>query len=311
VGARRARQGLGPFVARELRAAGADVVAFAGTSEDSIARAGAELRALGIPEARGHVGVETLLAREELEALAILSPSETHAAALEVALAAGVHVLCEKPFVWAGADTVRVAREIVDRFAARNLLLHENCQWPWALPAFERLHPGATAAPPQRFTMRLSPSSVGLAMLVDSLPHPLSLLQALTHDRPARIRDTRFSARDPEAETLLASFVYECAGNGILTEVELVGRSAPPREVWLALDGRRAQRLVRPADYSLVLADGEKQIPLPDPLTALVRDFVRALERRLAGAPAPRASDIVSRIESLCSLAEAFQAGAG
>ncbi len=310
VGARRARQGLGPFVARELQAAGADVVAFAGTSEDSVARAGDELRALGVANARGHVGLASLLAREELDALAILSPVETHAGALAAALAAGLHVLCEKPFVWGEADPAHIARELVDGFGARGLLLCENCQWPYALPAFEALHPGTTAGPPRRFAMRLSPSAVGRAMLVDALPHPLSLLQALTREQPARVVEPRFSSHDSGAEALRVSFVYECAGNRILAEIELVGRSAPPREAWLSLDGRRAQRIVQPADYSLSLADSERQVALPDPLTLLVGDFVRALVGRLAGAPAPRADIIAWRMDGLCSVVRAFEAGA-
>jgi predicted dehydrogenase len=311
VGARRARQGLGPFVARELQAAGADVVAFACTSEDSVARAGDELRALGVANARGHVGLAALLAREELDALAILSPVEAHAGALAAALAAGLHVLCEKPFVWREVDPARVARELVAGFGARGLLLRENCQWPYALPAFEALHPGTTAGPPRSFAMRLSPASVGLAMLVDALPHPLSLLQALTRDQPARIVEPRFSTHDSRADALHVSFVYECAGNRTSAEIELVGRSAPPREVWLSLDGRRAHRIVRPPDYSLTFADSERQVVLPDPLTLLVGDFVRALEGRLAGAPAPRADTIAWRMDGLCSVVQAFEAGAG
>ena len=44
IGARRARQGLGPFVARELRAAGAEVPCFLTTRPETGAQAARDLR---------------------------------------------------------------------------------------------------------------------------------------------------------------------------------------------------------------------------------------------------------------------------
>ena len=88
VGARRRRQGLGPFVARELRAAGADVTCFVTTSESSRDEAGRALETLAGVTARGYTDLATLLSHERVDALAILSPSDTHAAALDAALPA-------------------------------------------------------------------------------------------------------------------------------------------------------------------------------------------------------------------------------
>ena len=47
------------------------------------------------------------------------------------------------------------------------------------MPAFELLHPGSLASPPRRFRMQMEPSSRGLQSIGDSLPHPISVLQAL------------------------------------------------------------------------------------------------------------------------------------
>jgi len=104
VGARRRRQGLGPFVARDLVRAGARVPCFAATSAATRDAASGQLAATCGIEARGYTNVDEMLARERLDALAILSPAETHAAYLESALAAGLHVLCEKPLVWGRPD---------------------------------------------------------------------------------------------------------------------------------------------------------------------------------------------------------------
>ncbi|MBW2359741.1 MAG: Gfo/Idh/MocA family oxidoreductase, partial [Deltaproteobacteria bacterium] len=80
---------------------------------------------------RAYVDIETLLAAERPQALAICSPHATHAQYLERALDSHVHVLCEKPLVWGDDFAARTART-VQRFAERGLVLIENCQWPTA-----------------------------------------------------------------------------------------------------------------------------------------------------------------------------------
>ena len=55
-------------------------------------------------EPRGYLDLASMLAEERLDAVAILSPAEHHAEHLAQAAAAGVHVLCEKPFVWGVTD---------------------------------------------------------------------------------------------------------------------------------------------------------------------------------------------------------------
>jgi hypothetical protein len=203
------------------------------------------------------------------------------------------------------------ARRLVDGFAARGLLLQENCQWPYALPAFEALHPGALVPgrPPRRFAMRLSPSSTGARMLVDVVSHPLSLLQALTDSAGGRIENVQFSTRDPAAETLRAGFTHAGDDYEVEVELELVGNSAPPREAWLEIDGCRARRSVRARDYALFLEDAGREVPLPDPLAALVRDFVVALAGLATGARPPPAEAIAWRMGGLAGIVRAFEIG--
>ena len=147
-------------------------------------------------EPRGYVDLDTMLAAEPLDALAILSPAVHHATCLEAALAARLHCLCEKPLVWGVADPTGTARRLVEGFASAGLTLFENCQWPYTLEAFEALQPGVLSATPRRFEMELAPSVSGPPMLVDSLSHPLSVLQALAPAEKPRIEAPRFDTRD-------------------------------------------------------------------------------------------------------------------
>jgi predicted dehydrogenase len=303
VGARRARQGLGPFVARDLVAAGAQVPCFLATSEATRDAAQRALREAAGIEARGYLELDAMLSRESLDALAILSPAETHARFLAAGAAAGLHALCEKPLVWGEPELAERAARLAAGFGERGLLLFENCQWPYALPAFEALHPGALARPPRRFEMHLEPASRGAQSLGDSLPHPLSLLQALLPGA-ARVRDVAFSTRDPAADELEVRFRFETERAACDAVVVLSHALRQPRRAELALDGRRARRLVSPEGYRLCFADAERSVPLPDPLTRLVADFVGALDsgRRIPSDP------ILQRMQMLSAIAAAYAA---
>ena len=317
MGAGRRRQGLGPFVARDLLAAGAEIPGFVVTSpesRDAVARAWAG--DLGI-HPRGHLQLDSLLSSERLDALAILSPAETHERILSAALEAGLHVLCEKPLVWGRPGLGRIAERIANEFEARGLLLWENCQWPYTLPAFEQLHPGALLQLPRKLVVRLQPASTGAQMLGDAAPHALSLIQALLPGAAGHIEALRFQGGRPGSRRLVTRFRY-CAGDRALeVEIELVRSDQRPRQACLEIDGRRAERLVAADGYQLSFAGDGRRVPLPDPLTLLVADFVRALasEARSEAKPSGGAGsaravtarrEIVERMELLDRIVTAF-----
>jgi predicted dehydrogenase len=301
LGARRVRQGLGPFVARDLVAAGAEVPCFLVTSEAAVDAARRAIREAAGVEARGYTRLDAMLAEESLDALAILTPSETHAHYLAAVAEAGLHALCEKPLCWGAPALVAGASRCVRGFAERGLLLYENCQWPFTLPAFEALHPGSLAAPPRRFRMQMEPSSRGLQSVGDALPHPISLLQALLPGAP-RVRDVAFSTRDPQAPQLTVRFRYESDAGACDAEVMLTHSESWPRRTSYSIEGRSAARRVSPEDYRLCFADAERSVPLPDPLTRLVADFVDALRSGRKTEQGP----ILQRMQVLVEIAAAY-----
>jgi predicted dehydrogenase len=301
VGGRRSRQGLAPFVARDLVAAGASVPCFFVTREENLEPARRGLRESAGIEPRGYVLLERMLEQEPLDALAILSPAETHARALELAAERGLHALCEKPLVWDLPDLADGAARIVERFEARRLLLVENCQWPFALPAFEALHPGALAQPPRRFEMLLQPASRGLQSLADSLPHPISLLQALLPGAP-RIETIEFSTREP-ADRLELRFRWRTDTAACDARVVLLHGAQQPRRAEFELDGRRARRVVSAEGYRLCFADALRSVSLPDPLTQLVAGFVGALREGCV----PSTEPILQRMRVLAAIRTSYE----
>ena len=321
IGPRRLRQGLGPFVARELTAAGAVVPAFLCSKPDSVEPADAELRSHGVG-ARGFHAVEPFLAESRLDAVAILSPPETHARFLDAAAGAGLHALCEKPLVWGGPSPTAAARACVASFERRGLLLVENCQWPDTLADFSALHPGVLDEAPERFSMRLSPSGNGESMLVDSLSHPLSLLQAWVPIGESTQEDwvekATFQLYTEDNEpAIAANFDFLRGDARVVCRVDLVRQREQPRRAGYALNGRRAERLVEMADYSMFFRDGERRVAMADPLATRMKLFVSWLRRQMGGLPPvsePHMSqrvttplELVARVQMLEDLVGAFR----
>jgi hypothetical protein len=75
-----------------------------------------------------------------------------------------------------------------------------------------------------------------------------------------------------------------------------------PRRAELELDGHRARRLVSEEGYRLCFADAARSVPLPDPLTQLVADFVAALREGRAAQIDP----ILQRMRVLVAIAASY-----
>ena len=93
------------------------------------ARAQAAAQQLGI--ARAYGSYEELLADPEIEAIYNPLPNELHVAWTEKALAAGKHVLCEKPIALDAAEARRLvaARQTSGKLVAEAFMVRYHPQW--------------------------------------------------------------------------------------------------------------------------------------------------------------------------------------
>jgi predicted dehydrogenase len=300
VGAGRTRVGLGPYFARDCERAGLRLAGIAGRDPARTAALAARYaEQFGHPVA---AHTDPLALARSVDALVVATPAEHHADGLAAALAAQVPCLCEKPLV--APHQFGRGRELALGFAARSLLLVENCQWPFVLPAFDRLFPGARRAVPRCVAMGLSPSQPGAEMVLDSLSHVLSFAQAvLPADAGLRLLDC--ALEDPrcagDRNVLGARLAW--TGGELALELQLQVCTAQPRPAWLSIDGRRMDRRIG-ADYAIAFAAGERVLAADDPLTQSVAAFAERLRAGAAAAVAAEGRRVLERLELYAAIVQ-------
>jgi predicted dehydrogenase len=309
-GARRTRQGTGPFLASFLHAAGTKVVAVSASTEANARAAAGDLRAKHGIEAAPFSDALAMAREAPLDALVVATPAATHLPLLDAALSRGLHVLCERPFVLHEGDFPADAERLAAGFASAGRCLAVAAQWRHGLPAWMRLFPDARPRDARTFEMRLAPASAGEAMLADAMPHPLALLDHLYGAPEEPLRGLAFEVA--AEDDVVVRFVHPGGRAGVACEVRLARVETTPRPLAFGFDGRLAHRRVAEPGYRASLRDGEgpdgREVALPDPLEAVVKDFVARVRR---GPPFPADPTIAAGARRLRQVLLAWREGPG
>ena len=142
-------RGIGKHHANWWKLAGVRVCAIAGTSPETLQAAAANLKALFGFDGGTYTDVRQMLEQERPRFVDVCSPPPLHAIHVRMALAAGSHVLCEKPLCHDPAKTavelLAEADGLVREAAARKLILSLCSQYIIAaetcLRLFRQAHP--------------------------------------------------------------------------------------------------------------------------------------------------------------------------
>jgi predicted dehydrogenase len=153
-------------------------------------------RAEALSDRVGRVDVYTdldeLLARDDIDAVAVATPARTHHGVVLAALRAGKHVLVEKPL----ADSRERAIEMVREAASRGLVLmadHTYCYTPAVLRIRELIVEGALGDLLFIDSVRINLGLIqpDVDVLWDLAPHDLSIIDFVV---PGGLRPTAVSA---------------------------------------------------------------------------------------------------------------------
>jgi predicted dehydrogenase len=187
---------IGGVHARSARLAGAELVGIAASTPERSRDAAARVRA-----ARAFASAEEVIAADDVDVVHICTPNHLHAPVAEAALAAGKHVICEKPLALdaAQAAAATAAVEATDRVGAVPFVYRYH---PMALEARARIAAGELGAlrlihggylqdwlsTPEDDSWRVDPEMSGKSRaFADIGSHWCDLVEFLTGDRIAAV----------------------------------------------------------------------------------------------------------------------------
>ncbi len=127
---------IGPVHVEGLRRAGVNVIGIAGATHEE-AKGAAE--ALGIPKA--YASFDDLIADPEVHSVHLATPNKLHFPMAKAALAAGKHVLCEKPLSMTSAESAELVRLAAEAGVAAGVNYNLRF-YPLALEMRERVQAG-------------------------------------------------------------------------------------------------------------------------------------------------------------------------
>ena len=273
VGARRTVMGTGGFLARQAHAAGAEIVAIVCSNYDSARAASEELLVDGIrPEV--YAEEEDMLAEMNPDVVIIASPTNTHIDWIQQCLDSQVHVFCEKPL---SESSAKHCDDLIRAFSANELLISENCQWPFTLDAWQTLHPRGDITTARKFSMLLSPKLRGKHRWQDILSHPLSLIQKISPG-PAHIEKVAYAEHSSDSLDSALRFEYCTHSRALECEIILEDMGALPPPAEYSIDDKLCHRIIG-EDYQMQFAahanEPQNAVSVGDPMEQNLRQFLK------------------------------------
>ncbi len=230
----------------------------------------ARARAREFEIAKAYESAEAMLDGEDIDALDVASPRETHAFWVEAAAGRGIDVLCQKPL----APTLAEAEALVRRLAGRvRLMVHENWRFrPWyrtlkawlAAGELGELSAGQLVATSSGLLPDASGRRPALVrqpfmanerrfLIAESLIHQLDVMRWLAG--PLRVVGARAARTIDEVkgETLATVFLESAAGAPMVVSGNMAAPGFPPRgQDRLELIGRKASAVLDGSELSLI-----------------------------------------------------------
>ncbi len=278
IGAGRRRNGIGQYIGKYLQKNGAEIVSVQGTTQATVQEAASALKYSGA-EAVAYSDFSAMIKEMRPDAVAIASPVRTHYEYLLKCIEQGIHIFCEKPFVWTdkknGRDPDFLLDSLFVKARRKNLKIAMNCQWPFSMPFYEKLCGPVDPKTTETFFIRMSPVASGKDMIPDSVPHALSMLYRVFG--PGDIHHLCFRGGEGSSEEMEISFSYASASGSCKSLVRLARTDCQPREFSYGFNGRIVERVIDMAAYDIFFRYCGETIQISDPLELSVRDFISAV----------------------------------
>ncbi len=277
IGAGRNKSGIGQYIGKYFQKNRASVVSVLGTTEKTARKTSSILTQYGI-NAPYYTDFNCMMKRERPDAVIIASPALTHYEYLMKCVKEGVHIFCEKPFVWqhkSDIDINSLLNNIFETAESNNLKIAMNSQWPFSLPYYEQLCGPMDSQKVDTFFIKLSPMVSGKEMILESVPHALSILYTVFGD--GEIGNLSIEAGKEKIKT---TFHYTFITGYCEVIIELVRAILPPRSFSYGFNDKIIHRILDLDTYDISFKYSDNILMIKDPLELSVQDFISAVREK-------------------------------
>jgi hypothetical protein len=229
-------------------------------------------------ETHSYTDFDEMVRVEKPEVMVIASPSSSHYEYLLKCLDLGLHIFCEKPFIWGDYTDIRERIEdIFEKARERKLAVAMNSQWPFSIGDYEEICGGMRMKQTNNFYVRMSPFEPGKTMIPESVPHPLSILYCRLG--AGEIQDLNFES-DGEGQMSIR-FTYLFGTRACEVLIRLVHQPTPPREFAFGFNDKIVVRSLDFKNYEIYFNYGNKKLKIMDPLELSVKNFMEAVKKQM------------------------------
>jgi predicted dehydrogenase len=275
IGAGRTRNGIGEYIGKYFHQHGGKVTSVLGTTDRTSLQASLALRKYGI-EAHPYVDFNTMVKTEKPDGAVIASPSSTHYKYLLECIDSGLHIFCEKPFIWEDhMDPREMVEEIFVKACERKLTIAMNSQWPFSIDFYEAVCGKIVVQKSNTFSIGMSPPLPGREMIRESVPHALSLLYCLLGN--GKIEDLDVESTGEKEMNVRFEYLFETQVCDVF--IQLRFQETPPRPFYFGLNDRIVFRSLDLGNYEVFFNYGGEKLKIVDPLELSVRNFMDAVEK--------------------------------
>jgi len=274
IGAGRNRNGIGQYIGKYFQKNGASVISVLGTTKKSAQKAASALTRYGI-NATFYTDFNTMAKKERPDAVVIASSAPSHLKYLLQCIEMGVHMFCEKPFIQQDTNDMDISlllENIFEKAESKNLKIAMNSQWPFSLPFYEAICGPVDNQKANTFFIRLSPMVSGKEMILDSVPHVLSILYHALGD--GQIDNLNIKT---DKGTMKIKFHYIFSTGHCKVLVELVRTVHQPRDFSYGFNNKIVHRVLDLNNYDISFTYSDRILKISDPLELSVQDFISAV----------------------------------
>ncbi|MCR4284518.1 MAG: Gfo/Idh/MocA family oxidoreductase [archaeon] len=258
--------GFGKYHLREFIATGCEIVAILGSSKKSVEKTIKEIYREYSLNVRGYFNLEELLSKENLDAVSICTPVETHFEFSKKCLNKGLHVLCEKPLL--SNERIDLAKELIALARNKQRVFTVNTQWQSILEEIEvpkRIN---------KFNFYSEPGTLGEGFIIDHLPHANSLLVKLMPKGGLSNLSFDISSK----EDLFVRFDYKNKVNNCKTVFHFKYCANSLRKIIFSINSKEYKRVIG-ENYSQKLVSEGEEIGIGDPLKKSIGRFIDSIQK--------------------------------